>query len=358
MPCFRPTIPTRIPWWLVAVLAGGLQVAAILPFWGARTRSRGFRSRSACSWPSSPASSAARTPGSSRRGSAGRSSSGSSRTRMFGRCPRSCPWAAAGGLAGLVTDRWRRARGESTVRANELTSLRTVSGEALLTLSPEGTIQTLERRRRAPLRPPRRRRHRRGGDRPRRARAASKSFSRSSSSAGRRAARPRSRCTAAATERRSPSRRRAAASATRTVEWSRSRSGSPTSASASRRASGSAPPRPSTARSSSACPLVTYSHPPGERKALRPAPQIEDLIGYSPAEWNAEPGLFERLLHPDDRERVLGRARGDRRGRGALPERVPAGHARRATSSGCATRRRRSATRAATSPTSRATCST
>ena len=33
--------------------------------------------------------------------------------------------------------------------------------------------------------------------------------------------------------------------------------------------------------------------------------QIEPLLGYSVEEWTAEADLFARLLHPDDRERVL-----------------------------------------------------
>src|SRR5215218_9081186 len=35
------------------------------------------------------------------------------------------------------------------------------------------------------------------------------------------------------------------------------------------------------------------------------SPQIEAVLGYSPAEWMADPELFARILHPDDRERVL-----------------------------------------------------
>ena len=35
------------------------------------------------------------------------------------------------------------------------------------------------------------------------------------------------------------------------------------------------------------------------------SPQIEAVLGYSPEEWMADPGLFARTLHPDDRERVL-----------------------------------------------------
>jgi diguanylate cyclase (GGDEF)-like protein/PAS domain S-box-containing protein len=33
--------------------------------------------------------------------------------------------------------------------------------------------------------------------------------------------------------------------------------------------------------------------------------QIEPILGYSVEEWAADPDLFTRLLHPDDRERVL-----------------------------------------------------
>jgi PAS domain S-box-containing protein len=35
------------------------------------------------------------------------------------------------------------------------------------------------------------------------------------------------------------------------------------------------------------------------------SPQIEDLFGYSAEEWMSDPDIFVRLLHPDDRERVL-----------------------------------------------------
>jgi two-component system phosphate regulon sensor histidine kinase PhoR len=53
-------------------------------------------------------------------------------------------------------------------------------------------------------------------------------------------------------------------------------------------------------------PLVIYTHALDESGApLEIGPQVEALLGYSPAEWLAEPELFERLLHPDDQERVL-----------------------------------------------------
>jgi two-component system phosphate regulon sensor histidine kinase PhoR len=35
------------------------------------------------------------------------------------------------------------------------------------------------------------------------------------------------------------------------------------------------------------------------------SPGLEALLGYSPDEWAAEPDLFSKLLHPEDRERVL-----------------------------------------------------
>ncbi|MDP9438859.1 MAG: PAS domain S-box protein, partial [Actinomycetota bacterium] len=56
-------------------------------------------------------------------------------------------------------------------------------------------------------------------------------------------------------------------------------------------------------------PAVTYiealdEEAPGQ-DTLYISPQIEDLLGYSPEEWTSDAGLFERLLHPEDRERVL-----------------------------------------------------
>jgi PAS domain S-box-containing protein len=53
-------------------------------------------------------------------------------------------------------------------------------------------------------------------------------------------------------------------------------------------------------------PLVTYVYPVGERAgALFVSPQVEALLGYSAEEWLAQPELFERLVHEEDRERVL-----------------------------------------------------
>ena len=52
-------------------------------------------------------------------------------------------------------------------------------------------------------------------------------------------------------------------------------------------------------------PLVTWlttGEPPG---TLYVSPRIADLTGYTAAEWAEQPELHSRLLHPDDRDRVL-----------------------------------------------------
>jgi two-component system phosphate regulon sensor histidine kinase PhoR len=41
---------------------------------------------------------------------------------------------------------------------------------------------------------------------------------------------------------------------------------------------------------------------------------VEEVLGYTPAEWKAEPNLFSALLHPDDRERVLAEVESARTG--------------------------------------------
>ena len=95
-------------------------------------------------------------------------------------------------------------------------------------------------------------------------------------------------------------------------------------------------------------PLVTWLTEPGDRgSTLYVSPSIEELTGYSPAEWANGSGLFEKLLHPEDRERVLAEP----------PTRPRLGSTTacsRATAvpSGCARRARSSATR----PASRCTC--
>ena len=53
-------------------------------------------------------------------------------------------------------------------------------------------------------------------------------------------------------------------------------------------------------------PLVTWLYEPGERSSTRyVSPSIDALTGYSPSDWSAEPELFGKVLHPEDRDRVL-----------------------------------------------------
>jgi PAS domain S-box-containing protein len=52
-------------------------------------------------------------------------------------------------------------------------------------------------------------------------------------------------------------------------------------------------------------PLVTYIDEPAVAPSIYISPQIETLLGYSADEWLADPDLFLRLLHADDRDRVL-----------------------------------------------------
>jgi PAS domain S-box-containing protein len=67
-------------------------------------------------------------------------------------------------------------------------------------------------------------------------------------------------------------------------------------------------------------PLVTWLTDPGDRdSSLYVSPAISELTGYSPAEWTEQPGLFAKLLHPEDRDRVLAELEGAANG---VPMRV------------------------------------
>ena len=56
-------------------------------------------------------------------------------------------------------------------------------------------------------------------------------------------------------------------------------------------------------------PAITYMEAPDmgepEWNLLYVSPQVEDLLGYTPEEWTSDATLWERVLHPDDREHAL-----------------------------------------------------
>jgi len=53
-------------------------------------------------------------------------------------------------------------------------------------------------------------------------------------------------------------------------------------------------------------PAATYRQDLGEGTAITyVSPQIEAIIGYSPEKYVSDPELWMRIIHPDDRERVL-----------------------------------------------------
>jgi diguanylate cyclase (GGDEF)-like protein/PAS domain S-box-containing protein len=52
-------------------------------------------------------------------------------------------------------------------------------------------------------------------------------------------------------------------------------------------------------------PAITYvSQMDPDRSSIYMSPQVQDLLGYSQAEWRTESGLWTKLLHPEDIERV------------------------------------------------------
>jgi PAS domain S-box-containing protein len=55
-------------------------------------------------------------------------------------------------------------------------------------------------------------------------------------------------------------------------------------------------------------PLVTWLSAPGEpTSSVYISPRIEAMLGYSATEWHRDPELFSKLLHSEDRQRVLSR---------------------------------------------------
>jgi diguanylate cyclase (GGDEF)-like protein/PAS domain S-box-containing protein len=53
-------------------------------------------------------------------------------------------------------------------------------------------------------------------------------------------------------------------------------------------------------------PAIVYASELGENGRWRyVSPQVEEILGYTPEEWLADPELWAKLLHPEDRERAL-----------------------------------------------------
>jgi PAS domain S-box-containing protein len=70
-----------------------------------------------------------------------------------------------------------------------------------------------------------------------------------------------------------------------------------------------------------AVPLVTLISAPNDRNSIAyVSPQVERLLGYSPAEWQDDPQLYSKLLHPDDRDEVLAGAK--QQSSGAAPRKA------------------------------------
>jgi PAS domain S-box-containing protein len=51
-------------------------------------------------------------------------------------------------------------------------------------------------------------------------------------------------------------------------------------------------------------PAIVYLDPIDEGPTLYISPQSTDILGYTPEEWYADPGLWSRMVHPDDRARL------------------------------------------------------
>jgi diguanylate cyclase (GGDEF)-like protein/PAS domain S-box-containing protein len=57
-------------------------------------------------------------------------------------------------------------------------------------------------------------------------------------------------------------------------------------------------------------PAVTYIDRIDEvNSAVYMSPQVEEMLGYSPEKWREDPKFLIKILHPDDKERILAEAR-------------------------------------------------
>jgi PAS domain S-box-containing protein len=70
-------------------------------------------------------------------------------------------------------------------------------------------------------------------------------------------------------------------------------------------------------------PAAVYIEDLGASSGSYFSPQIERLTGYSPDEWASEPDFFSQVLHPEDRDRVLGAFARAHETQRAAPDRIP-----------------------------------
>ena len=78
-------------------------------------------------------------------------------------------------------------------------------------------------------------------------------------------------------------------------------------------------------------PVIVYTSEMGEHgEWYYVSPQVEEILGYTAEEFKADPGLWARLLHPDDREQALANETEIYLGDRSTPAgRVPDAHPRR-----------------------------
>src|SRR5256885_9738818 len=50
---------------------------------------------------------------------------------------------------------------------------------------------------------------------------------------------------------------------------------------------------------------ITYAEEVGDGKTLSISPEIETVLGYTQAEWMADPLIWQKLMHPEDRDWVV-----------------------------------------------------
>src|SRR5689334_7032511 len=50
---------------------------------------------------------------------------------------------------------------------------------------------------------------------------------------------------------------------------------------------------------------ISYVEELDEGRTLSISPEVHTLLGYTETEWMADPMIWQRLMHPDDRERVV-----------------------------------------------------